>query len=468
VGNSGEGAAVGDGRLDRRDFLRLAAGGIACAAAGAGCSSGSGGGEAKGAADQKGGAAAPKQLRIAQVGHFVNAYDTWFDNEYTPAWGERNGVEVIVDHIPVGELTARAAAEVNTRRGHDLFGFFYPAAAFEDDVVDVRDVVEEIQAKVGKASTLAERGAFNPKTNKWFGVPDYWTPELVSYRTDFWAGLGSGGRPDTWGDLLTAGPKLKAAGHPLGVDMSQDLDGNLNLMALMQAYGASLQNEDGVLAINRPATVEAVKVAAALWSRGQAPETLSWNDASANNRHLAGGKGSLILNPVSGLRAVEKQDPPMARNIGLAPALAGPAARLSPAGAVSMYVIWTFAENQEAAKRFLVDLVLAYRDAFIHSEFYNFPAFPGSVPDLADLVAKAPGVEPAGKYALLAKAPDWSTSIGHPGYTNAAVDEVFNQFLIPKMFAAAARGEMTAEAAVAATEAQTQVIYDRWREQGKI
>jgi len=152
----------------------------------------------------------------------------------------------------------------------------------------------------------------------------------------------------------------------------------------------------------------------------------------------------------------------------LAPALAGPAARLSPATAVSIYVVWNFAEHQETAKRFLVDLVLAYRDAFIHSELYNFPAFPGSVPDLADLVTKAPGVEPAGKYAVLAHAPEWSTNLGHPGYANAAVDEVFTQYLIPKMVGAAARGQMTAEAAVAAAGAEVKAIYDRWRERGKI
>jgi multiple sugar transport system substrate-binding protein len=90
------------------------------------------------------------------------------------------------------------------------------------------------------------------------------------------------------------------------------------------------------------------------------------------------------------------------------------------------------------------------------------------VPDLADLVAKAPGVEPAGKYALLAQSPDWSSNLGHPGSTNAAVDEVFNNFLIPKMVGAAARGEMTAEEAVKAAAAQIKPIYDKWRERGKI
>ena len=36
------------------------------------------------------------------------------------------------------------------------------------------------------------------------------------------------------------------------------------------------------------------------------------------------------------------------------------------------------------------------------------------------------------------------------------------------MFAAAARGEMTAEEAVEAAEAQIKPIFDKWRERGKI
>ena len=135
---------------------------------------------------------------------------------------------------------------------------------------------------------------------------------------------------------------------------------------------------------------------------------------------------------------------------------------------VQVFVIWQFAKNQEAAKRFLVDLALAAREDFLQSRYYNLPAFPQSVPDLAQLLTRDDRARPVDKYALLAGAEQWSTNIGHPGHDNAATSEVFFAFLIPQMFAAAARGELTAEEAVKRAHAQAVPIFDKWRERGKI
>ena len=112
--------------------------------------------------------------------------------------------------------------------------------------------------------------------------------------------------------------------------------------------------------------------------------------------------------------------------------------------------------------------MLGYREAFLHSEFYNLPAFPGAVPDLRDLLAADPAARPTGKYALLAEASTWTANPGHPGYDNAAVSEVINEFIVAKMFASAARGELSAEEAVKRAHAQAQPIFDKWRERGKI
>ena len=57
-------------------------------------------------------AAQQKTLKIVQWSHFVPGYDKWFDNTYTKQWGEKNNTNVVVDHIAIGEINARAAAEV--------------------------------------------------------------------------------------------------------------------------------------------------------------------------------------------------------------------------------------------------------------------------------------------------------------------------------------------------------------------
>jgi multiple sugar transport system substrate-binding protein len=449
----------------RRGFLRLAAGAAAAAAAGVGCNPGSekpNSSLSAGEAGTKG----ERTLRIAQVSHFVPAYDRWFDDEHAKQWGEEHGVQVVVDHFPSVELTSRAAAEVAAQRGPDIFGFVVPPPVFEDEVIEHREIVREVEAKLGKMTPLVERSILNPKTGKYFAFSDFWAANLVNYRVDLWDRLEPGLRPNTWDDVLRAGPKLKAMGHPLGIGIGPALDPVIGLSVLMNAYGSSIQGEDNNLAINSPATVEAVKQGAAIFKAGMTDEVLTWDDNS-NNRFLASGKGSLIVNPVSAVRAIEDQDPSLATQIALAPLPAGPARRLGPTQAMGVYVIWRFSRNQEAAKQFLVDLVLDYREAFVRSEFYNLPSFPGAVPDLEELVAKD-AAQPLGKYALLDDATEWSTNLGHPGHVNAAVDEVVNQYLISKMFAAAARGEMSAQEAVKAAEAQMKPIFEKWREKGKI
>ncbi|MGH8992597.1 MAG: ABC transporter substrate-binding protein, partial [Acidimicrobiia bacterium] len=449
----------------RRDFLRLTAG--AAAATVAACGSGS---EKEPGAAEKAGArpgGGKRTLRILQWTHTVPAYDQWFDHDYTQRWGAEHDVTVTVDHVSIGELTPRAATEISAGRGHDLFGFLAPPSAFEDEVIDHREIVEQVAAELGPLAPLAERNVLNPKTKRYVGFPEFWSPFPVTYRTDIWDSVGLRSGPDTWEDVRRAAPALKAGGHPLGFAFSADVDANWSLMSLMHAYGASIQNEDGAVVIDRPATVEALKVAADIYRAGMTEDVFTW-DALANNRFMASGTGSMTLNPVSALRAVEKQDPELADKLGLAPVPAGPAARFGVHSVASVYVVWRFAENQELAKQFLVDLAVGYREAFVKSEYFNLPAFPGSVRDVDELVGSNAAGAGLGKYAVLAGATSWSTNIGHPGFTNAAVDEVFTQFIVPRMFAAVAKGETSAEDSARAAQAEIERIFGKWRDLGKL
>ena len=208
-------------------------------------------------------------------------------------------------------------------RGHDLFWFVNPRAALEDDVIDHREIVDEVTGKLGKMVPHVERSVFNPKTNKFFAFPDHWSAGPIHYRVDLWDQVQPGLRPSTWDDIRRAGATLKARGHPLGLGLSTDLDSGWTLSTLMHCYGSSIQDEDANLTINSPATIEAVKVCAEIYRTGMTDEVFAW-DASSNNRLLASGRGSLVLNAISALRTAEQQDPELASRIALAPTPIGP------------------------------------------------------------------------------------------------------------------------------------------------
>ncbi|HWC10469.1 MAG TPA: hypothetical protein VG455_04525, partial [Acidimicrobiales bacterium] len=100
---------------------------------------------------------------------------------------------------------------------------------------------------------------------------------------------------------------------------------------------------------------------------------------------------------------------------------------------------------------------------------YTFPAFPTTVPQLDGWLENDPfGSQPADKLAFLKDAENWTTNVGHPGPANAAVGEVFDTFIIPKMMAKAARGELSPRDAVVDAESQIKPIYERWRQRGLV
>ena len=92
-----------------------------------------------------------KSLSIVQWAHFVPEYDTWFD-KFAKDWGEKNKIAVTVDHIPVQNVPARAAAEASAQSGHDLFGFNGAGGAhlYRKFFIDVADLVKETEKKYGK------------------------------------------------------------------------------------------------------------------------------------------------------------------------------------------------------------------------------------------------------------------------------------------------------------------------------
>ena len=128
--------------------------------------------------------------------------------------------------------------------------------------------------------------------------------------------------------------------------------------------------------------------------------------------------------------------------------------RLGNEHVMGVYVIWKFAKNKEAAQKYLVDQQLSYREHFVRSKFYNFPpwtdAIQGGFKAIRALTAQD-AHKPKGKYTVLTTiAEKYTTNPGHPGNSTPVMDEIYNTFLIPQMFAEVAQGKSTPAEAVSA------------------
>ncbi len=408
-----------------------------------------------------------KTLKILQWAHFVPAYDKWFDNEYTKEWGEKNATEVIVDHVGIPAINSRAAAEVSAQKGHDLFMFLWPAPTYETQTIDHREIYEEVQNKHGKPIELAVKSTFNPKTKRYFGFSDSFVPDPVNYRIDLWSEAGMAEGPRSWEDVHRIGKKIKDTKNiPVGVGMSAELDTAMAMRTLLYAWGGSEQDEHGKIILDSKATLDAVKFATELYKQTMTPEVMAW-DASSNNRALIAGKISLCLNAISTTRTAENEKLPIADQIGLTKALMGATRAIGLEHVMDCYVIWKFAENIDGAKKFLVDYIDNFHRGFVASQYYNFPCFSSTVPDLEQLLAQDPH-KPIGKYKVLADVTKWATNVGYPGYANAAIDEIFNTWVLNTMFAKAASGAASPADAVKEAHRKCQSIFEKWREKNLV
>lgn len=437
--------------MNRRDFLKrmgVLAGAVPLAA----CSAKNNGSDDPAQQQNKSNG---QVLKIIQQKHFIAGYDEWFDQEFVVEWGKKNGVTVEVTHLSFGDLFPLATGLVALQSGCDIFGFTSPPMAFEEDVVDMRDVGEALEERFGPMSPQAKNSLYNPETGKWTGISDHWVPLIVNWRQDLWDQVEPGSSPDTWDDVLRVGRKLKLIGNPIGLGMSTDLDSNIALLGLLNAYGASIQDAGGRVTVNSPQTVEALKFGAALYAEAMQPEILAWN-ASSNNQFMLAGKGSFAMNAISITRVAEKNDPQLAQKIALSAPPAGPVQRITPANVVNIYTVWKFSQQIDIAKQFIQDLILASATAFEKSELYNYPSFPGAVPNLSQVYA---GEQ---KYQFLSSSPEWVCNIGYPGNATAVANEVVDTYLVPKAFSLVAIGTLSPEEGARWLETEVNKIVNQW------
>jgi multiple sugar transport system substrate-binding protein len=303
---------------------------------------------------------------------------------------------------------------------------------------------------------------------------------------------------------------------PIGVGYSNDVDSNMAMRALMWSFDAFEQDDNQNVVLNSPNTLEALKFGVQLFKRAS-PAVLTW-DATSNNVTFNAHQTGIILNSISAYRTAQLRglkvpgtEISLADNTFFIGPLKGPRGSATNSEHVmSNYVIWKFAKQQDLAKEFLVDLADQYtpegfaslgkelpgtKGAVLNSKLYNTPSFLGAVaPKSVTDPKRRPragwewlkqqfesdpfGSNPKDKLAPLFSGIEepnadsssvkqgWSTNIGHPGPAHAAIGQIFDEYMIPQMFAQAALAHGTPEALLKATHDKFKEIFNFWRKQG--
>ncbi len=404
-------------------------------------------------------------ISILQWSHFVPSHDQWFD-AWAAAWGEANNVGVRVDHVDIEQIPQTLSASISAGDGHSIYEMIVPAFAFVEGLHPLNDInAAAVEAHGAPAETCPE-GSYLAILDMYFGFTHGYLPGPGHYVRSLWEAAGYPAGPATWQDLLEGGRAIyESSGVPVGMGISPEPDSQAGILAAVWSFGGSIQDENENAVFNSPETIAAVEYYAQLYREAMTPEVLAWSPAS-DNQALIAGEASYILNPISAYRTLQHIDPEAAADIGLTPALAGPAGPLASTHGWLTYIIPTYVQGDEleAAKQFILDHTASYRDAVLNSALYNFPCYPSTVPDLPDLLESDPfGSEPADKLTVLNQAGEWSVFPGYPGPSNPAVLQFFSENWLANVVASVALGEKTAEDAVAEAHARAEVIFDEWR-----
>ncbi len=430
--------------FSRRKFLQAAGGGLAALGAApalAACS----GGPATSASSGGSGGSGGKNLRLLLWSHFVPAFDTYFDN-YAKTWGQKNHINVVVNHVPTQTVVTHFSSEVAAGTGHDLVQLQADTQPiiFAPHLADVTDLHNKIGSENGGWIPLAQFGNVN---GRWITIPEFFIEYPGIYRKDLFDSVGAPA-PATFNDLITYGAELKKKGHPVGIGFSACDDSENAALGFMFAYGSTFIGKDGkTITFDSPETRDALNEAKKLYTSAMTSEILSWNDSS-NNTYLDSGVASFILNPISAYRSAPQS---LQSKCDFVPPPAG-----SQKGAntvtIQTWVIPKWSKAQDTAKKFLADYFAQYETAFKASTGYDMPF-------LNNFLKKPMPIIGTGKYQILQDAASWSRGTGWPGPPTRQAGLVNDKYLMADVFAKYVTGQMNLNDAVSYGVGQLKSIY---------
>jgi multiple sugar transport system substrate-binding protein len=422
------------GATSRRDFLRLTTASAAAAIIGA----------------PDAGAAA-NTLTFLHESSFIAAFDQFFQKTLAPAYEKDSGVKVTYELASVGTLQTRLTAILETGSGADVvMNVFNWPFLYDEKYVDVTDLAEAIGKEQGGWHDSAKEAVV--VNGKWKAIPFGNIGQLMNWRTDWFKEVGYEKFPDTWDELLEAGTKLKAKGHPFGFELGHGFGDNHGwIYPLLWSFGGHEVEPDGkTIVIDSAETARAVDFARTFFQKTMLEDVLGWNDASNNKAYLS-QQISCTNNAESILWVAKRDFPDIAKVTDQSLNPKGPQGRFHILNSLS-HAVFTNAADPEAARRFLRWLMdkKQLQAWYASADSYYAPFLHGY--DNADFWNVEPRNLPYRESLATSHLPGW------PAPVSRAQAEVIAKYVIIDMFAKACAGTATKDV-IKSAEAQLKQIY---------
>ncbi len=418
----------------RRDFLKIAVAGAAGAAMAPAA-----------------GRAADKSITYLRETSFIPPFDDYVKNKLVPAYEKETGVKVAFELTSVGSIPTRVSTIIETGSGADLTMIYllYPFL-YADKLMDVSDIAEEIGKQQGGWYPAAQEAAV--VDGKWRAIPHSNIGQLMNWRTDWFAEVGVKKFPDTWDEFYEVGKKLKAKGHPYGLELGHGFGDNHGwLYPLLWSFGGHEVSADGkTVTIDSDETAKALDYARKLFKDCILEDSLGWTDVS-NNKAWMAEQISCTNNAESILWFAKQHFPDIAKVTDQAQNPTGSKGRFHLLNCTDN-AVFNFSPEKEEAKKFLrwimdkkqlagwYAIADTYYQPFLH-EYDNAPMWqvePRNIP-YRDAMASA-------------HLPGWPAPPDH------RLAEAVAKYVVVDMFAKVCTGTATKDA-IKNAETQLKDIY---------
>jgi len=347
---------------------------------------------------------------------------------------KESGVEISIESLPPNDLQARTSTHIELRTGPDIILMIHNwPHLYEDGLVDVSDVAEELGARYGGYYPDVKAHSF--VKGKWRAVPYNILPNAFSYRTDWFNEIGVKKFPGTWDELRRVGKQLKAKGRPLGQALGHSFaDPNTFVYPMLWSFGGKELEADGkTVAIDSKETVAALEFMAGLWKDAFDEGGLAWDDTS-NNRAYLGGQLSATSNGASIVIVAKREFPEVAKNTWQAPNPAGPKGRFHFNTTVEAAILKS-SKNVDVAKAFIRWIMDRPQYTQWMNAVVGYYTGPTRAWEKHQIWEKEPVMAAVRDAAMHGQVP------GFAGPSSRAASEAISKYIVLDMFAKAVAGE---------------------------